>query len=147
MEVELNQNCHSVIVECRNTSAAANSPQSVAGSPVSTTSSSPKMSLTAASVAAASAAAAATHSYNNQLRISGNAGGGDPNNHNQWEVISSSSCSSTSRQNSMECWDYTIELECLQGPEGGDSFALIVFVLYWWNAICDPSRVTSIRFK
>ena len=23
-----------------------------------------------------------------------------------------------SRMNSMECWDYTIELECLQGPQG-----------------------------
>lgn len=23
-----------------------------------------------------------------------------------------------SRMNSMECWDYTIELECLNGPEG-----------------------------
>jgi hypothetical protein len=23
-----------------------------------------------------------------------------------------------SRMNSMECWDYTIELECLNGPQG-----------------------------
>lgn len=23
-----------------------------------------------------------------------------------------------SRLNSMDCWDYTIELECLKGPEG-----------------------------
>lgn len=28
------------------------------------------------------------------------------------------SLSSLSRLNSMECWDYTIELECLRGPEG-----------------------------
>jgi hypothetical protein len=26
--------------------------------------------------------------------------------------------SSISRMNSMECWDYTIELECLNGPQG-----------------------------
>ncbi|KAL1399167.1 hypothetical protein pipiens_008414 [Culex pipiens pipiens] len=30
------------------------------------------------------------------------------------------SLSSLSRLNSMECWDYTIELECLRGPEGED---------------------------
>lgn len=28
------------------------------------------------------------------------------------------SLTSLSRLNSMECWDYTIELECLRGPEG-----------------------------
>ncbi|GAB0093395.1 uncharacterized protein DMENIID0001_084890 [Sergentomyia squamirostris] len=31
-----------------------------------------------------------------------------------WDI---QSASSFSRQNSMECWDYTIELECLQGPQ------------------------------
>lgn len=84
--------------------------KSVAGSPASTSS---KMSLTAAAVAAASAAAAASHKQRGCVSL------GDVNNHNQWEVVSSSSTSSSiSRQNSMECWDYTIELECLQGPEG-----------------------------
>lgn len=28
------------------------------------------------------------------------------------------SLSSLSRMNSMDCWDYTVELECLNGPEG-----------------------------
>lgn len=32
-----------------------------------------------------------------------------------------------SRMNSIECWDYTIELECLQGPEGGYSFGFLNF--------------------
>lgn len=97
--------------------------QSVAGSPVSTaSSSSPRMSLTAAAVAAASAAASTGH------RVGGGGGvGGRYKDPNQWEVISSSSSSSTSRQNSMECWDYTIELECLQGPEGGDLSPYFIF--------------------
>lgn len=82
------------------------SSQSVAGSPVSSNS---RMSLTAAAVAAASASHRGSRSHLADL-----------NNHNQWEVHSSSSSSSISQQNSMECWDYTIELECLQGPEGGD---------------------------
>lgn len=27
-----------------------------------------------------------------------------------------------SRMNSLECWDYTIELECLNGPQGSHYF-------------------------
>lgn len=99
----------------------SNSSQFVAngggGAPVSPLSSSyptNKMSLTAAAVAAASAAnSTSPRGGHSDVAVH------NMNNHNQWEVISSSSTSSSvSRMNSMECWDYTIELECLQGPEG-----------------------------
>lgn len=60
-----------------------------------------------------------------------------------WEIASNSSIS---RQNSMECWDYTIELECLQGPQGC-CFACFPLILtlssssvIWWpreqNNLC-----------
>lgn len=88
------------------------------GAPVSPLSSSyptNKMSLTAAAVAAASAANSTSPRGGGPSDVAVH----NMNNHNQWEVISSSSTSSSvSRMNSMECWDYTIELECLQGPEG-----------------------------
>lgn len=32
-----------------------------------------------------------------------------------------------SRMNSMECWDYTIELECLNGPQGYYSLYIKLF--------------------
>lgn len=32
-----------------------------------------------------------------------------------------------SRLNSMDCWDYSIELECLKGPEGRFSFLYYFF--------------------
>lgn len=99
-------------IQYHNTIANSSS-QFVVGSPGSSSS---KMSLTAAAVAAASASHN-HHHKGDQL---------DHNNHNQWEVVSSSSTSSSvSRMNSMECWDYTIELECLQGPEGG--YSLFMF--------------------
>lgn len=36
--------------------------------------------------------------------------------HNQEEIWDRTPI--MSRMNSMECWDYTIELECLNGPQG-----------------------------
>lgn len=102
-----------------NNTITNSSSQSVVGSPGSSSS---KMSLTAAAVAAASA----SHSHNHHHRGDHL----DHNNHNQWEVVSSSSTSSSvSRMNSMECWDYTIELECLQGPEGG--YSIFMFLQSW----------------
>lgn len=35
-----------------------------------------------------------------------------------WEVNPPPTPSSLSRLNSMDCWDYSIELDCLKGPEG-----------------------------
>lgn len=35
--------------------------------------------------------------------------------------------SALSRLNSLDCWDYTIELECLQGPQGLFSFKFVTF--------------------
>lgn len=35
-----------------------------------------------------------------------------------WEVNPPPPSSSLSRLNSLECWDYSIELDCLKGPEG-----------------------------
>lgn len=30
-----------------------------------------------------------------------------------------------SNLNSLECWDYSVELECLQGPDGSKMFELL----------------------
>lgn len=35
-----------------------------------------------------------------------------------WEINPQPTPTQISRLNSMDCWDYTIELECLKGPEG-----------------------------
>lgn len=37
---------------------------------------------------------------------------------------------SLSRMNSMECWDYTIELECLNGPQGWLFFFLFYNLIF-----------------
>lgn len=35
-----------------------------------------------------------------------------------------------SRMNSLECWDYTIELECLNGPQGSATFFFYILTLF-----------------
>lgn len=45
-----------------------------------------------------------------------------------WEVNPPPTPASLSRLNSMECWDYSIELDCLKGPEGFFFFLLKIII-------------------
>lgn len=51
-----------------------------------------------------------------------------------WEVNPAPTPSSLSRLSSMDCWDYSIELDCLKGPEG------LTLVLIYLPRICEKHR-------
>lgn len=50
--------------------------------------------------------------------------------------------SHTSDLSSLDCWDYTIELECLRGPQGIQHYNIIKKILK--NYLCDKDNVFSI---
>lgn len=53
-----------------------------------------------------------------------------------WEVNPPPTPASISRLNSLDCWDYSIELDCLKGPEGCFFFVLLLFSYFFYHLFC-----------
>ena len=49
-----------------------------------------------------------------------------------WEVNPPPTPGSLSRLNSMDCWDYSIELDCLKGPEGFYTQTILHIILIYY---------------